>query len=58
MEQVLARVLGTVPAPRLSPVQHGGDQYYGTATDAAAWNAPAGVGAGAGAAAHWGNGTP
>ena len=52
VEQVLARVLGTVPAPRLSPAQSGGDSYYGGATDAAAWNAPAA----SGASAAWGNG--
>ena len=52
VEQVLARVLGTVPAPRLSPTQGGGDAYYGTSTDAGAWNAPAA----SGAAAAWGNG--
>jgi len=46
VEHVLARVLGTVPAPRLSPAQaggdpyQGGDPYYGSGTDAAAWGAP------------------
>jgi MoxR-like ATPase len=59
VEQILARILGTVPAPRLTPVQNGGDPYYGSATDAAAWNAAtAGAPAGAGSApAAWGNGT-
>ena len=55
VEQVLARVLGTVPAPRLSPVQNGGDAYYGTATDAAGWNA-APAAAAAGAPGPWGGG--
>jgi MoxR-like ATPase len=54
VEQVLARVLGTVPAPRLTPVQSSGDPYYGGGTDAAAWNATP-VGA---SPAPWGNGTP
>ncbi len=49
VDQVLARVLGTVPAPRLSPAQSGGDAYYGGGTDAAAWSAPASAGT-------WGNG--
>ena len=35
VEQVLARVLATVPAPRVSPTQ---DAYYGAATDAVAWS--------------------
>ena len=56
VEQILARVLGTVPAPRLSPVQNGGDQYYGTVTDSVAWTPPAGVGAGT--PANWGDGAP
>jgi MoxR-like ATPase len=53
VEQVLARVLGTVPAPRLTPVQNGGDPYYGATTDAAGWNGGQAAPAGA-----WGNGTP
>jgi MoxR-like ATPase len=53
VEQILARVLGTVPAPRLTPVQSAGDPYYGATTDAAAWNATP-VGA---APAQWGNGS-
>jgi MoxR-like ATPase len=62
VEQVLARVLGTVPAPRLSPIQGPGDAYYGSPTDAAAWNqaqapAPAAAGAAAaGAPGQWGGG--
>ena len=41
VEQILARILGTVPAPRLSPVQNSGsDPYYGAATDAAPWPGP------------------
>jgi len=52
VEQVLARVLGTVPAPRLSPAQSGGDAYYGAATDSASWNAAAP----SGTPASWGNG--
>jgi len=57
VEQVLARVLGTVPAPRLTPVQNGGDPYYGTATDAGAWAGQPGTQPAAPAGA-WGNGTP
>ncbi|HPU40217.1 MAG TPA: MoxR family ATPase, partial [Microthrixaceae bacterium] len=52
VEQVLARVLGTVPAPRLTPAQSGGDAYYGASTDSASWNAAAT----SGAPASWGNG--
>ncbi|MBS1837357.1 MAG: MoxR family ATPase [Actinobacteria bacterium] len=55
VEQVLARVLSTVPAPRLSPVQTGGDAYFGAPTDAAAWNATAAPAAPAGVGG-WGNG--
>ena len=54
VEQVLARVLSTVPAPRLTPVQNGTDPYHGATTDAAPWNA-APVGA---TPVPWGNGTP
>ncbi|MFM7069127.1 MAG: AAA family ATPase, partial [Actinomycetes bacterium] len=40
VEQVLARVLATVPAPRVSPTQDGAaDPYFGTATDASQWGA-------------------
>lgn len=41
VEQILARILATVPAPRVSPAQDGAvaDPYYGSATDAAAWGA-------------------
>jgi MoxR-like ATPase len=43
VEQVVTRILSTVPAPRVSPAQHGGptDAYHGAATDAQAWNAAA-----------------
>jgi MoxR-like ATPase len=71
VEQILARVLGTVPAPRLSPVQSGTDPYYGGSTDAGAWaggsTAPAAGTAAATTTApapgswtgnSWGNGTP
>jgi MoxR-like ATPase len=57
VEQVLARVLGTVPAPRLTPVQNGTDPYHGTATDAGAWAGQPGTQPAAPAGA-WGNGTP
>ena len=44
VEQVLARVLGTVPAPRLGNAANAADPYYGSGTDAAAWSAsPAGA---------------
>ncbi len=39
VEQVLARVLGTVPAPRLGNAANAADPYYGSGTDAAAWSA-------------------
>jgi len=41
VEQILARILATVPAPRVSPAQDGAvaDPYYGSTTDAAAWGA-------------------
>jgi len=41
VEQVVTRILSTVPAPRVSPAQHAGtaDAYHGAATDAQAWNA-------------------
>lgn len=44
VEQVLSRILATVPAPRLSPVQQGADPYHGGTTDASAWGAPAPAG--------------
>jgi MoxR-like ATPase len=40
VEQLLSRILATVPAPRVSPAQHGADPYHGAATDASAWGAP------------------
>jgi MoxR-like ATPase len=41
VEQVLTRILSTVPAPRVSPAQSGGptDAYHGAPTDAQAWGA-------------------
>ena len=41
VEQVLARVLSTVPAPRVSPSQGGqhADPYHGAATDSQPWGA-------------------
>ncbi len=40
-EALLARVLSTVPAPRVTPTQTtAGDAWYGGATDATAWTAP------------------
>jgi MoxR-like ATPase len=42
VEQILARVMGTVPAPHLSHATNGSpDPWHGTATDAQAW-APSG----------------
>lgn len=41
VDTVLARVLSTVPAPRLSPTQSTNDTYYGTPTDAMSWNTTA-----------------
>ena len=38
-EAVLARVLSTVPAPRLTPSQSAGDAWYGGTTDAQSWTA-------------------
>lgn len=39
VESVIARILSTVPAPRVSPTQNSGpiDPYHGGATDAQAW---------------------
>ena len=41
VEQVLARVLSTVPAPRVSPAQGGqhADPYLGVQSDAQPWGA-------------------
>ena len=41
VEQVVTRILSTVPAPRVSPAQVGGpaDAYHGAPTDARAWGA-------------------
>lgn len=41
VEQVLSRILSTVPAPRVSPSQNGhtGDPYLGTQSDARPWGA-------------------
>ncbi|MHB1139563.1 MAG: AAA family ATPase [Microthrixaceae bacterium] len=41
VEQVLTRILSTVPAPRVSPTQHAGPTvaFHGTPTDAQAWGA-------------------
>ncbi|MFZ4516825.1 MAG: AAA family ATPase [Microthrixaceae bacterium] len=47
VEQVLARVLGTVPAPRLGTAANAADPYYGAGTDASAWNAATPAPAGA-----------
>jgi MoxR-like ATPase len=67
VEQVLNRVLGTVPAPRVSPAgsdpyaadpYRPTDPYHGTTTDAGAWGAPAPAPAVAPAAGSgsWGGG--
>jgi MoxR-like ATPase len=41
VEQVVTRILSTVPAPRVSPAQNGSatDAYHGAPTDAQAWGA-------------------
>jgi MoxR-like ATPase len=40
-EAILARVLSTVAAPRVTPSQAtSGDAWYGGPTDAAAWTSP------------------
>jgi len=41
VEQVMSRILSTVPAPRVSPAQNGSatDAYHGAPTDAQAWGA-------------------
>jgi MoxR-like ATPase len=63
VEQVLHRVLGTVPAPRVSPAGADPyaptDPYHGTTTDAGGWGGPAGapVPGAAAAAGSWGGPT-
>jgi MoxR-like ATPase len=39
-EQILARLLSTVPAPRIAPTQPGGQQQQQAATASAGWVRP------------------